>query len=132
LEEAILKNVEACKQLAQITRTSMGPKGMRFPLSRRVPAAATLAARAFLAMHVTLTRCRRCECVLRLRCLKWPLLPLFQFARLGGVRGCCRAWSRCPPRALLSVRPVRRCRDGVVRVSRERGPRACRTHVLAR
>ncbi len=27
LEEAILKNVEACKQLAQITRTSLGPNG---------------------------------------------------------------------------------------------------------
>lgn len=28
LEEAVLKNVEACKSLAQITRTSMGPNGM--------------------------------------------------------------------------------------------------------
>ncbi|KAL4858422.1 T-complex protein 1 subunit theta [Chlorella vulgaris] len=28
LEEAVLKNIEACKQLAQITRTSMGPNGM--------------------------------------------------------------------------------------------------------
>jgi hypothetical protein len=27
LEEAVLKNVEACKALAQITRTSMGPNG---------------------------------------------------------------------------------------------------------
>jgi T-complex protein 1 subunit theta len=27
LEEAVLKNIEACKQLAQITRTSMGPQG---------------------------------------------------------------------------------------------------------
>ncbi len=27
LEEAVLKNIEACKQLAQITRTSMGPNG---------------------------------------------------------------------------------------------------------
>lgn len=27
LEEAVLKNVEACKSLAQITRTSMGPNG---------------------------------------------------------------------------------------------------------
>eukprot|EP00475_Leptophrys_vorax_P020923 TRINITY_DN28684_c0_g1_i1.p1 TRINITY_DN28684_c0_g1~~TRINITY_DN28684_c0_g1_i1.p1 ORF type:complete len:553 (+),score=68.32 TRINITY_DN28684_c0_g1_i1:434-2092(+) len=28
LEEAVLKNIEACKQLAQITRTSLGPNGM--------------------------------------------------------------------------------------------------------
>lgn len=28
LEEAILKNVEACKQLAAITRSSLGPNGM--------------------------------------------------------------------------------------------------------
>eukprot|EP00887_Chlorella_sp_A99_P001971 scaffold18.g1971.t1 len=28
LEEAVLKNIDACKQLAQITRTSMGPNGM--------------------------------------------------------------------------------------------------------
>jgi hypothetical protein len=27
LEEAVLKNIEACKALAQITRTSMGPNG---------------------------------------------------------------------------------------------------------
>lgn len=27
LEEAVLKNIDACKQLAQITRTSMGPNG---------------------------------------------------------------------------------------------------------
>lgn len=28
LEEAVMKNIEACKGLAQITRTSMGPNGM--------------------------------------------------------------------------------------------------------
>lgn len=28
LEEAVLKNIDACKELAQITRTSMGPNGM--------------------------------------------------------------------------------------------------------
>ncbi|KAK9801408.1 hypothetical protein WJX73_007565 [Symbiochloris irregularis] len=28
LQEAVLKNVEACKQLSQITRSSMGPNGM--------------------------------------------------------------------------------------------------------
>lgn len=28
LEEAVLKNIQACKELAQITRTSMGPNGM--------------------------------------------------------------------------------------------------------
>lgn len=28
LEEAVLKNIEACKQLSQITRTSYGPNGM--------------------------------------------------------------------------------------------------------
>lgn len=27
LEEAVLKNIQACKELAQITRTSMGPNG---------------------------------------------------------------------------------------------------------
>lgn len=27
LEEAVLRNIEACKQLSQITRTSMGPNG---------------------------------------------------------------------------------------------------------
>lgn len=30
LEEAVLKNIEACKQLANITRTSMGPNGEFF------------------------------------------------------------------------------------------------------
>ena len=28
LDEAVLKNIEACKQLSEITRTSMGPNGM--------------------------------------------------------------------------------------------------------
>lgn len=28
LQEAVLKNVEACKQLSQITRSSMGPNGL--------------------------------------------------------------------------------------------------------
>jgi hypothetical protein len=28
LEEAVLRNIEACKQLAQITRTSLGPNGL--------------------------------------------------------------------------------------------------------
>ena len=27
LQEAVLKNIEACKQLSQITRSSMGPNG---------------------------------------------------------------------------------------------------------
>lgn len=27
LEEAVLKNIEACKGLTQITRTSLGPNG---------------------------------------------------------------------------------------------------------
>jgi hypothetical protein len=27
LEEAVVKNIEACKELAQITRTSLGPNG---------------------------------------------------------------------------------------------------------
>jgi len=34
LEEAVLKNIEACKQLAQITRTSMGPNGEFSPVIR--------------------------------------------------------------------------------------------------
>lgn len=32
LEEAILKNIEACKALAAITRTSIGPNGTYFTL----------------------------------------------------------------------------------------------------
>ena len=32
LEEAVLKNIEACKSLAQITRTSMGPNGAQTEL----------------------------------------------------------------------------------------------------
>jgi len=31
LQEAVLKNLEACKQLADITRTSMGPNGQTTP-----------------------------------------------------------------------------------------------------
>lgn len=31
LDEAVLKNIDACKQLSTITRTSLGPNGM-FPL----------------------------------------------------------------------------------------------------
>jgi chaperonin GroEL (HSP60 family) len=27
LDEAVIKNVEACKQLSKITRTSLGPNG---------------------------------------------------------------------------------------------------------
>lgn len=30
LEEAVLKNVDACKELAHITLTSLGPNGMFF------------------------------------------------------------------------------------------------------
>ena len=29
LDEAVIKNVEACKQLSKITRTSLGPNGAR-------------------------------------------------------------------------------------------------------
>lgn len=29
LEEAVLRNIDACKALSQITRTSMGPNGAR-------------------------------------------------------------------------------------------------------
>ena len=29
LDEAVVKNIEACKQLSKITRTSMGPNGAR-------------------------------------------------------------------------------------------------------
>jgi chaperonin GroEL (HSP60 family) len=31
LDEAVIKNVEACKQLSKITRTSLGPNGARAP-----------------------------------------------------------------------------------------------------
>lgn len=34
LQEAVLKNVEACKQLSQITRSSMGPNGISAFASR--------------------------------------------------------------------------------------------------
>ena len=37
LEEAVLKNIEACKQLAQITRTSMGPNGAWMTQAARPP-----------------------------------------------------------------------------------------------
>lgn len=30
LDEAVLKNIQACKQLSQITLTSLGPNGMLF------------------------------------------------------------------------------------------------------
>ena len=35
LDEAVLKNIDACKQLSQITRTSLGPNGTLslYPLS---------------------------------------------------------------------------------------------------
>lgn len=29
LEQPVIKNIEACKQLSELTRTSMGPQGMR-------------------------------------------------------------------------------------------------------
>jgi hypothetical protein len=38
LEEAILKNVDACKQLAAITRTSLGPNGEPRRQARRMAA----------------------------------------------------------------------------------------------
>ena len=31
LDEAVIKNVEACKQLSKITRTSLGPNGASTP-----------------------------------------------------------------------------------------------------
>lgn len=42
MEEAVLRNIEATRQLAQITRTSMGPNGACVPTPGRVrrPAAA--------------------------------------------------------------------------------------------
>jgi hypothetical protein len=33
LDEAVIKNVEACKQLSKITRTSLGPNGAPRPLA---------------------------------------------------------------------------------------------------
>lgn len=36
LDEAVLKNIDACKQLSTITRTSLGPNGKLFPF-RRIP-----------------------------------------------------------------------------------------------
>jgi hypothetical protein len=35
VEEAVMKNIEACKALSQMTRTSMGPNGARRPRSGR-------------------------------------------------------------------------------------------------
>ena len=32
LDEAVLKNVDACKELSDITRTSLGPNGVCFSL----------------------------------------------------------------------------------------------------
>ena len=34
LQEAVMRNIEACKQLATIPRTSMGPNGERQPPAR--------------------------------------------------------------------------------------------------
>ena len=31
LDEAVVKNIDACKQLSQLTKTSMGPNGAYFP-----------------------------------------------------------------------------------------------------
>lgn len=43
LEEAVLRNIEACKGLTQITRTSLGPNGAypRGALSRRMQCSKT-------------------------------------------------------------------------------------------
>lgn len=47
VEEAVMKNIEACKGMAQITRTSLGPNGEaqrpRSPLARAVPLAGQIA-----------------------------------------------------------------------------------------
>lgn len=33
LDEAVLKNIDACKQLSAITRTSLGPNGLVYIIS---------------------------------------------------------------------------------------------------
>jgi len=35
LDEAVLKNIDACKQLSTITRTSLGPNGTSISRSRK-------------------------------------------------------------------------------------------------
>jgi len=42
LDEAVIKNVEACKQLSKITRTSLGPNGARSNVPRRSSPRSTL------------------------------------------------------------------------------------------
>jgi|TARA_B100001142_G_scaffold323733_1_gene374280 T-complex protein 1 subunit theta len=42
LDEAVIKNVEACKQLSKITRTSLGPNGARSIVPRRSSPRSTL------------------------------------------------------------------------------------------
>ena len=42
LDEAVIKNVEACKQLSKITRTSLGPNGSRSNVPRRSSPRSTL------------------------------------------------------------------------------------------
>lgn len=37
VDEAVMKNIEACKALSQITRTSLGPNGMPMPLQLLPP-----------------------------------------------------------------------------------------------
>eukprot|EP00959_Pyramimonas_sp_CCMP1952_P396034 8297885-Pyramimonas_sp.AAC.3 len=37
LEEAVLKNIEACKALSHITRTSLGPHGAHSVLTENTP-----------------------------------------------------------------------------------------------
>jgi T-complex protein 1 subunit theta len=36
MEEAVFRNIEACKQLSMITKTSMGPNGMLGDILQRV------------------------------------------------------------------------------------------------
>lgn len=71
LEEAVLKNIEACKGLAQITRTSMGPNGAGGVQSRALGQGAsvqktTTAVQCWLACP---------EAHAATNCCKWCVIP---------------------------------------------------------
>lgn len=53
LDEAVLKNIDACKQLSQITRTSLGPNGKHIIDIPLLSSLVLLEFRLFYYMRVT-------------------------------------------------------------------------------
>ena len=95
LEEVNIKNIEACKQLSQITRTSLGPNGALFLPAPRCCAAAA----GCFAQLVGCSSCCGCE--------RWREphgAPAFSRQTCARAFECCVAWlvtrfPRCSPRA---------------------------------